>query len=84
MSDDNEFAIIAEALRNGGFGRRVVLVDRLRRCLWLAAGGLGLLALAVLLALTDTMSIVITLTIVGMVIFEVVMVGLREHRQEAI
>jgi hypothetical protein len=30
------------------------------------------------------MSIVITLTIVGMVIFEVVMVGLREHRQEAI
>ncbi|MGO9583820.1 MAG: hypothetical protein ACLP36_13560 [Acidimicrobiales bacterium] len=83
MSDDHEFALLAESLRNEGFGRRVVLVDRLRRLLWLVAGILGLLALAVMLALTGTMSIVITLVAVGLVVYELIRVGLREHKRDA-
>ena len=83
MSDDHEFALLAESLRNEGFGRRVVLVDRLRRFLWLVAGILGLLALAVMLALTGTMSIVITLVAVGLVVYELIRVGLREHKRDA-
>jgi lipopolysaccharide/colanic/teichoic acid biosynthesis glycosyltransferase len=83
VSDDHEFALLAESLRNEGFGRRVVLVDRLRRFLWLVAGILGLLALAVMLALTGTMSIVITLVAVGLVVYELIRVGLREHKRDA-
>ena len=83
MSDDHEFALLAESLRNEGFGRRVVLVDRLRRFLWLVAGILGLLALAVMLALTGTMSIVITLVAVGLIVYELIRVGLREHKRDA-
>ena len=84
MSDELEFALIAESLRNDGFGRRVVLVDRLRRTFWLLTGGLGLLAMAVMLALTNTMSVVITLAIVSVVIYQVVLLGIREHRREAV
>jgi lipopolysaccharide/colanic/teichoic acid biosynthesis glycosyltransferase len=83
VSDDHEFALLAESLRNEGFGRRVVLVDRLRRFLWLVAGILGLLALAVMLALTGTMSIVITLVAVGLIVYELIRVGLREHKRDA-
>jgi hypothetical protein len=83
VSEDHEFALLAESLRNEGLGRRVVLVDKLRRCLWLVTGILGLLALAVMLALTGTMSIVITLVAVGLILHEVVRVGLREHRRDA-
>jgi len=84
VSDDHEFAIIAASLRNGAFGKKVILFDKLRRGLWLTAACIGLLAMAVLLALTDTISIVITLVVVGLVLFEVARLGLREHRQEAV
>jgi hypothetical protein len=84
MSDDREFAKIAESLRREGFGSRALLLDRLRRGAWLAAGGLCLLVMAVLLALTNTMSVVITLTVVAMVVYELVLVGVREHRREAV
>jgi hypothetical protein len=84
MSDDLEFALLAESLRSEGFGKRVIIMDRVRRGLGLAALALGLLAVAVLLALTDTISIVITLVVVSMILYEVVLVGMREHRREAV
>ena len=77
MADDFEFAILAE-----DFLRRVVLLDRLRRALSIVACCLGLFALAVLLTLTGTLSIVITLAIVGVVFSQVIRIGLSEHRRE--
>jgi hypothetical protein len=84
VSDEQEFAILAASLRDQGFGKRLFMLGRLRRGLSLAGLALGLLAVAVLLALTNTMSIVITLTIVSMILFEVVLIGFREHRREAV
>jgi hypothetical protein len=84
MPEDHEFALIAESLRNQGFGRRGRTAGRLRRGLWLGAFAAGLLAMAVLLALTNTLSIVITLAVVVMVVYEVVLIGLREHQKEAV
>jgi hypothetical protein len=84
VSDDVEFTMLAKSLDNGAFAKRVILADKLRRYLWLALGALGLLAAAVLLTLTDTMSIVITLAVVGLVILEVARLGLSEHRREAV
>ncbi|MGA3353546.1 MAG: hypothetical protein ABSD85_10235 [Acidimicrobiales bacterium] len=84
MSDEHEFAKIAESLRKEGFGSRAILLDRLRRGLALIAGCVCLLAMAVLLALTNTMSVLITLTVVGMVLYQLALVGLREHRREAV
>jgi hypothetical protein len=48
----------------------VVVGNRLKRCLSVVAGGLGLLALAVLTVLTNTVTLVITLAIIATVIFE--------------
>lgn len=84
MSDDLEFALLAQSLRNDRFGKRVIMMDRLRRGLGIAALAVGLLAVAVLLALTDTISIVITLSIVSMILYQVILVGLREHRRAAV
>jgi hypothetical protein len=50
----------------------------------LAGLAIGLLAMAVLTALTNTMSVLITLTIVSMIIFEVALIGIREHRRGAV
>jgi energy-converting hydrogenase Eha subunit B len=83
MSDELEFAILARSLGNGDFARRVLLTNRLRRCVSLIAAGLGLLVLAVLLTLTNTMSIVVTLAVVSMVLSEVVRLGVSEHRRAA-
>jgi hypothetical protein len=83
MSDEFEFAMLARSLGNGDFARRVVLADRLRRGTSVVAAGFGLLALAVLLALTNTISIVDTLAVVLIVLSEVVRLGVTEHRRAA-
>jgi hypothetical protein len=41
----------------------VAVVDRLKLCLLVGAGGLGLLALAAVIVLTNTVALVITLAI---------------------
>ena len=84
MSEDHEFALIAQALRNDGLGGRNFLAERLRRGVWILAAALSLLALAVLLALTNTISVVITLAVVGIVLHQLVLIGIREHRREAV
>jgi hypothetical protein len=84
MSEEHEFALIAESLRNQGFGRHKSPAGKLRRGMWLGVIAAGLLATAVLLALTNTLSIVITLTVVIMVVYEVVLLGVREHQKEAV
>ena len=64
------------------FVKRVVMVDRMRRGAAVFACCLGLLALAFLLTLTGTLSVVITLAIVGLVISQVIRIGLKEHRKD--
>ncbi len=83
MSDDVEFQILTQSLTSEDLGRRVVALDRLRRGLSVTAVCLGLLVLAVLMALTNTASLVITLAVVGMIATEVGRVGLREFRRES-
>jgi hypothetical protein len=84
MSDELEFAILAKSLGDGEFARRVVLGERLRRYTSVVGAGLGLLALAVFLALTNTISIVITLGVVLIVLSEVVRLGITEHRRATV
>jgi len=81
MSDEHEFAILAKSLGDGDFARRMVLADRLRRYTSVVLSGFGLLALAVLLALTNTISIVITMAVVLIVLSEVVRLGVTEHQR---
>jgi energy-converting hydrogenase Eha subunit B len=59
----------------------VVAVNRLKLCLSVVAGGLGSLALAVLILLTNTVVLVSTLAIVGTIIFLLVRWGLAEARR---
>ncbi len=61
--------------------RRVVAVNRLKLCLLVVASGLGLLALAVLVLLANAVVLVITLAIVGMVLFLLARRGLAEGRR---
>ena len=61
--------------------RRVVAVNRLKLCLLVLASGLGLLALAVLIVLANAVVLVITLAIVGMVLFLLARRGLAEGRR---
>ncbi|MGO9300451.1 MAG: hypothetical protein ACLQEG_08995 [Acidimicrobiales bacterium] len=61
--------------------RRVVAVDKLKRSLLVAASGLGLLALAVLLVLTNAVTLVSTLAIVATIIFLLFRWGLSEGRR---
>ena len=61
--------------------RRVIAVHRLKLCLLVGASGLGLLALAVLILLTNTVALVISLAILGTVIFLLVRWGLAEARR---
>jgi hypothetical protein len=84
MSDELEFAILAKSLGDGDFARRVVLGERLRRYTSVVGAGLGLLALAVFLALTNTISIVITLGVVLIVLSEVVRLGITEHQRATV
>jgi lipopolysaccharide/colanic/teichoic acid biosynthesis glycosyltransferase len=60
--------------------RRVVAVHRLKLCVLVGASGLGLLALAVLILLTNTVALVISLAIVGTIIFLLVRWGRAEAR----
>ena len=61
--------------------KRVVAVKALKRSLLVVASGLGLLALAVLIVLTNAVALVITLTIVGTIIFLLFRWGLAEGRR---
>ena len=61
--------------------RRVVAVNRLKLCLLVVASGLGLLALAVLIVLANAVVLVITLAIVGTVLFLLARRGLAEGRR---
>jgi hypothetical protein len=83
MSDDVEFQILTRSLTGQDLGSRVLAVARLRRGLSVAAVCLCLLASAVLMALTNTASLVITLAVVGVIAIEVGRLGLREFRREA-
>jgi membrane protein implicated in regulation of membrane protease activity len=63
----------------------VAVVDRLKLCLLVLvvlASGLGLLALAVLVVLTNTAALVITLAILGTIVFLLARRGLSGAEQE--
>jgi len=71
-------------LRSSDLVRRVAVVDRLKLCLLVLvvlASGLGLLALAAFVVLTNKVALVITLAIVGTVIFWLSRRGLAEARR---
>ena len=71
-------------LRSNDLVRRVAVVDRLKLCLLVLvvlASGLGLLALAAFVVLTNKVALVITLAIVGTVIFWLSRRGLAEARR---
>ncbi len=61
--------------------RRVVAVHRLKLCLLVVVSGLGLLALAAVIVLTNTVALVITLAILGTIVFLVRRWGLAEARR---
>ena len=61
--------------------RRVVAVDDLKRSLLVGASGLGLLVLAVLIVLTNAVTLVITLAIVALIIFLLFRWGMTEGRR---
>ena len=65
-------------LRSDDLVRRVVAVNRFTLCLLVLASGLGLLALAVLIVLTNTVALVITLAIMGTIVFLLARRGLAE------
>jgi hypothetical protein len=81
MSDDVEFQLLTRSLVEKDFARGVVAVDR--RGLLVAAACLGLLALTVFMTLTNTASLVISLTVVGVIALEVARLCLREFRKES-
>jgi hypothetical protein len=59
----------------------VAVVDRLKLCLLVMASGLVLLALAVLIVLTNTVALVITLAVMGTIVFLLARRGLAEARR---
>jgi hypothetical protein len=79
MPDEVEFQILTQSLAQKNFGGRVVAADRLRRGLSVAGVCLGLLTLAVLMALTNTASVLISLAVVGVIAIEVGRAGLRRQ-----
>ncbi|MGO9406414.1 MAG: hypothetical protein ACLP41_03860 [Acidimicrobiales bacterium] len=56
----------------------MAVVDGLKLCLLVMASGLVLLALAVLIVLTNTVALVITLAIMGTIVFLLARRGLAE------
>ena len=58
------------------------MVDRLKLCLLVMASGLVLLALAVLIVLTNTVALAITLAILGTIVFLLARRGLSGAEQE--
>jgi lipopolysaccharide/colanic/teichoic acid biosynthesis glycosyltransferase len=75
MSDDVDFMILTRSLERD-LGRRVAVVRALKRSLLLVIPAAGLVVLATLLVLTNTTTLVITLAVVGLVIFELCRRGL--------
>jgi hypothetical protein len=59
----------------------VVEVNRLKLCLSVVASGLGLLALAAVIVLTNTVALAITLAILGTIVFLVRRWSLAEARR---
>ena len=77
MSDDVEFRLLTRSLEDQELGRRVVRMNRVRRSASVTAVCLGLIALALVMALTNTASLVITLAVVTAIGVEVARLGLR-------
>jgi len=67
--------------RSDDLVRRVVAIHSLTLCLLVVAGGLGLLALVVLVLLTNTVALVISLAIVATIIFLLSRWSLAEARR---
>jgi hypothetical protein len=83
VSDDVEFQILTRSLANEDLGKRVVAINRLRRGLSVAAACLALLALTVIMALTNTAPLLFTLAVVGVIAIEIGRVGIREFKRES-
>jgi hypothetical protein len=77
MSDDVDFMILTRSL-DRELARRGRLVQGLKRSLALVILGIGLLVVAAFLVLTDSVTVVITLSFVAMIIFELVKRGLAD------
>lgn len=69
MSDDLDFMLLTRSLERD-LGKRAALVRGLRRATMLLVLAVLLLGLATLLVLTNTTTLIITLTVVAFVIFE--------------
>ena len=82
MSDDVEFQLLTRSLTDQDLGKRIAAINRLRRWLSVGAVCVGLVLLAVVMALTNTASLVITLAVVAVIGVEVTRLGLREFKRE--
>ena len=76
MSEDVDFMILTRSL-DREFADRGRAVHGLDRALSLVIPGIGLLVLAAFLVITNSVAVVITLSIVAMVIFELVRRGIE-------
>ena len=68
-------------LRSNDLVRRVAVVNRLKLCLLVVASGLGLLALAAFVVLTNKVALVITLAILGTIVLLLGRSALAEARK---
>ena len=64
--------------------RPVVAVNRLKLCLLVVASGLGLLVLAAFVVLTNKVALVITLAILGTIVFLLRRGSLAEARRTSV
>ena len=64
--------------------RPVVAVNRLKLCLLVVASGLGLLVLAAFVVLTNKVALVITLAILGTIVFLLRRWSLAEARRTSV
>jgi hypothetical protein len=76
MSEDVDFMILTRSL-DRELARRGRVVHGLKRALSLVIPGIGLLVVAAFLVITNSVAVVITLSIVAMVIFELVRRGIE-------
>ena len=80
MTDEGSTGV--RTLRNEKRVRRVVVLNMLKLCLLVVAGGLGLLALAALVVLANAVALVITLATFTTVIFLLARRGLAGAEEE--
>ena len=71
-------------LRSSDLLRPVVAVNRLKLCLSVVASGLGLLVLAAFVVLTNKVALVITLAILGTIVFLLRRWSLAEARRTSV